>query len=288
MAGKKRNKKKLAKKWLHEYRLVVLNEDTFEERFSYKLTRLNVFVAFTLSAILLIALTTVLIAFTPIREYIPGYSSTKLKNQAVDLTFKTDSLQKAIALNNQYYNSIRRVLSGEVDSLAFSRENLTLEPIDPATVDFSANEADSLLRIEVEQEEKFNTFETNMTQIEIALFPPVKGSISSPYNIDDKHYAVDVVTTKDAPVKAAADGTVIFSEWSSATGYVILVEHDYGLISVYKHNSSLSKEQGEVVKAGEVIAIVGNTGELTTGPHLHFELWIDGYPVDPTNYINFE
>ena len=120
------------------------------------------------------------------------------------------------------------------------------------------------------------------------LFPPVKGTISEIFNTKDKHYAVDVVTSKDAPVKATADGTVIFSEWTAQTGYVIIIEHTNNLISVYKHNSVLTKEQGELVKAGEVIAAAGNTGELSTGPHLHFELWSDGYPIDPTNFIDFE
>ena len=120
------------------------------------------------------------------------------------------------------------------------------------------------------------------------LFPPVSGTISEPYNLEEKHYAVDVVVAKDTPVKATADGIVIFSEWTVSTGYVIILEHSYGLISVYKHNAELSKSQGDLVKAGEVIAIAGNTGELSTGPHLHFELWNDGYPINPTNFIDFK
>ena len=120
------------------------------------------------------------------------------------------------------------------------------------------------------------------------LFAPVKGTISAPYDPKKKHYAVDIVTVKDAPVKAAADGTVIFSEWTAETGYVAILEHKNNLLSVYKHNASLTKVQGEIVKAGEVIAIVGNTGEFTTGPHLHFELWSDGYPINPTNLIDFD
>ena len=120
------------------------------------------------------------------------------------------------------------------------------------------------------------------------LFAPVKGTITEPYDSKAKHYAVDVVTIKDSPVKAVADGTVIFAEWTVATGYVIIVKHGNDLISVYKHNGLLTKGQGEVVKGGEVIAIVGNTGELTTGPHLHFELWRDGFPINPTSFIDFD
>ena len=116
----------------------------------------------------------------------------------------------------------------------------------------------------------------------------MKGTVSEGYNPEEKHYAVDIVTAKDAPVKATADGTVIFAEWTAETGYVIILEHKNGLISVYKHNASLAKEQGELVKAGEVIATAGNTGELSTGPHLHFEIWSEGYPIDPANFIDFD
>ena len=120
------------------------------------------------------------------------------------------------------------------------------------------------------------------------LFPPVNGQISEPYNTEQKHYAVDIVVAKNTPVKATADGTVIFAEWTAQTGFVILIEHSYGLLSVYKHNATLTKTQGDLVRAGEVIATSGNTGDLTTGPHLHFELWSDGYAVNPTNFIDFK
>jgi murein DD-endopeptidase MepM/ murein hydrolase activator NlpD len=120
------------------------------------------------------------------------------------------------------------------------------------------------------------------------LFPPVNGEISVPYNLKKKHYAVDIVVAPDTPVKATADGTVIFAEWTAETGYVVILEHSYGLISVYKHNASLTKNQGDFVKTGEVIATAGNTGVLSTGPHLHFELWNDGYPINPTNFIDFK
>ena len=144
-----------------------------------------------------------------------------------------------------------------------------------------------MLREIVSLEDKYNPL-INNSEINFVLFPPVKGTISHEFNAREKHYAIDIVTSKDAPVKSAADGTVIFSEWTTQTGYVIIIEHSNNLISVYKHNSQLLKEQGSLVKTGEVIATAGNTGELSTGPHLHFELWSDGYPIDPTNFIDFE
>ncbi|CAM4084327.1 M23 family metallopeptidase [Gillisia limnaea] len=287
--GNKKDKKKFATKLLHKYRLVILNEDTFEERLSFKLTRLNVFVVLTLSAIILIAGTTFLIAFTGLREYIPGYSSAKLKRQATELAYKTDSLQRVLMLNNQYYESVKRVLTGELDSTGLNRDSVVKRgKNDPSPINLNPSRADSLLRDQVAQEDKYNIFETAGSEMEFALFPPVKGSISEKYDIKTRHFAVDVVVPKNAPVKAVADGRVIFAEWSARTGYVMIIEHNYGLISVYKHNSSLAKEQGDFVRSGEVIAAAGSTGEYSTGPHLHFELWKEGNPVNPTDYIDFD
>lgn len=288
MAEKERRSKKIKKKLLHKYRLVVLNEDTFEERFSFKLNRLNVFVFSTIFAVILVAGTTLLIAFTPLREYIPGYSSTALKKKATDLAYKTDSLQQVIKVNESYIASIRKVLTGDVKTVDFNKDSvLELASIRPADVSFDPSKEDSLLREKVLREDKYNPLEAT-EDLNFVLFPPVKGTISEGYDPEQKHYAVDIVTAKDAPVKATADGTVLFSEWTADTGYVLIIKHPNNLVSVYKHNASLAKEQGELVKAGEVIATAGNTGELSTGPHLHFELWSDGYPINPTNFIDFD
>ncbi len=285
----KRKKKKLAKKLLHKYRLIILNEDTFEERFAIKLTRLNVFVLMSISTILLIAATTVLIAFTPLREYIPGYSSTSLKRKATQLSYKTDSIQQAIAINQQYLESIKRVLKGDVSTVNFNKDSIiNAAEIDLNLINLIPSAEDSLLREKVDKEDKYNLFESATSKVNFVLFPPVNGTISEGYSVQDKHYAIDIVVAKDTPVKATADGTVILAEWTTQTGYVVVIEHTNGLISVYKHNASLTKAQGDLVKSGEVIAISGNAGELTTGPHLHFELWSNGYPINPTTFIDFE
>lgn len=289
MAKARKDKSRFTRKLLNKYRLVILNEETFEERFALKLTRLNVFVIASLSGIFLILGTILLIAFTPLREYIPGYSSTALKRQATELHFKTDSLQRVIAMNAQYYESIRRVLTGDISQVEFNKDSIIRaaeNDLDERSL--SPSREDSLLRARVDKEDKYSLFESATTKVNFVLFPPVTGTISESYNPEKRHYAVDVVVAKDTPVKSVADGTVIFSEWTSQTGYVMLIDHSDGLLSVYKHNSALTKEQGELVKAGEVIAISGNAGELTTGPHLHFELWSDGYPIDPTTFIDFE
>ena len=288
MAKKTKKRKEIKKKLLHKYRLVILNESTFEEKISFKLSRLNVFVSGTVFTILLIGFTTLLIAFTPLREYIPGYSSTKLKRQATELTYKTDSLVTVLNYTNKYLDNVRLVLRGEVENNEMNRDSLFERyKLDPATVNLAPIQEDLKLREEVELEDKYNLFERNTENLSQVLFSPLSGSVSQSFNAETKHFAIDIVAPKDTPVKSVATGTVVFAEWTADTGYVIIVEHQDDIISVYKHNGSLAKTQGDHVVAGEVLAAVGNTGELTTGPHLHFELWIKGKPINPANFIDF-
>lgn len=288
MAKKQKKGKEIKRKLLHKYRLVILNESTFEEKISFKLSRLNVFVTGTLFIIVLIGLTTLLVAFTPLREYIPGYSSTRLKRQATELTYKTDSLVTVLEYTNKYLENVRLVLRGDIENNEINRDSLFEKfKLDPSTIDLKPIREDLALREQVELEDKYNLFERNISNNGETLFSPVSGTITQDYDLQKKHYATDIVAPKDTPVKSTADGTVIFAEWTSDTGYVIIVEHKGDLISVYKHNGALSKSQGDIVKAGEVIAAVGNTGELTTGPHLHFELWRKGKPLNSQDYIDF-
>jgi len=289
MTEKEKPRKKIVKKLLHKYRLVILNEDTFEEKLSFKLNRLNVFVFTTLLAMFLVAITTVIIAFTPLREYIPGYSSTELKRQATELNYKTDSLQMVVEMNERYLASIKKVLTGDLEIEQINKDSILNESfIDPRMVDLSPSRTDSILREQVAQEDKYSIFEFSSNMITSVLFPPIKGLVSDGYDLQAKHYGVDITAPENSPVKATADGTVIFAEWTLQTGYVLIIEHQNNLISVYKHNATISKQQGDLVKAGEVIATIGNTGSLTTGVHLHFELWSNGYPVNPTLFIDFE
>lgn len=288
MGRKKTNKKKLQKKLLHKYRLVVLNEDTFEERFAVKLTRLNVFFLSSLAAIILVTLTTLLIVFTPLREYIPGYSSTALQKQALDLDSKTDSMLKAINMNDAYINSLKRVLRGEVSAVEINKDSIfKAAQADTDILELNPSRVDSLLREKVRNEDKYNLFESATSVKDFVFFPPVNGSISSGFEPNEKHFAVDIVVPTNTPVKATSDGRVLFASWTSDAGYVIIIDHGDELISIYKHNSSLTKSQGDFVKSREVIAISGASGELSTGPHLHFELWSNGIPLNPANFIDF-
>jgi murein DD-endopeptidase MepM/ murein hydrolase activator NlpD len=288
LGNKNKKKGKLKQKLTDKYRLVVLNENTFEERFSLKLSRLNVFVLGGIFSILLIAATTVLIAFTPIKEYIPGYSSTALKVKAVKLTFEADSLKIKLAILENYTKALKPILTGDIEaeSIDSIQTDTRQREIDESLLD--ATKEDSLFREKTERENRFAIQQNANSTIKIVFFAPLSGTISQNFDINSKHFAVDVVAKTGTPIKAAADGTVIFSGWNTETGYVIILKHAKDYISVYKHNGNLLKQQGDFVKSGEVIATVGSSGELTTGPHLHFELWSGGYAVNPTNFIDFK
>ena len=284
---KQKKQSKLKEKLTLKYRFVVLNEDTFEERFSFKLNRLNAFVFGGLFSILLITLTILLIAFTPLKEYIQGYSSTELKKEATDLVYKVDSLNQVLSVNDLYIQNIQQVLKGEIKRVSFNKDSV-LSQLRIDEIDFAPSSVDSAFRAEVEQQDRYSVFQEATRNSDIVFTAPIKGEVTENYNDREKHFAIDIAVDKDTPVKAVADGTVIFRGFTADTGYVIVLEHNQGFISVYKHNSTIYKEQGDLVKSGEVIATAGSTGSFSTGSHLHFELWNEGYPVNPVNYINFD
>ena len=289
MAIKPRKKVKFRQKLINKYRLVVLNEDTFEEKLSFKLTIMNVFVFGTLFSVLLIVGTIFLISFTSLREYIPGYSSTKLKREATQLVYKVDSLNQVLEVNNVYIQKVKELLTGEIKEVQFDKDSvLSALKLNKDSMNFEPSDIDLEFRQDVETADRFSIFNEATKSADIVFFSPVKGIVTDGYSLKNKHFAIDIAVKKGTPVKSVADGTIIFAEWTIETGYVVIVEHSKGFISVYKHNTALHKQQGDMVKSGEVIASAGDMGELSTGPHLHFELWNEGYPVNPVNYIDFE
>lgn len=287
---KKKEKGLFKEKLTRKYRLVILNEDSFEERISFKVNRLNILIFGGVFSILLIALTSVIIAYSPLKEYIPGYSSTALKQRATNLVYKSDSLQRVLNINNAYLESVRKVLTGQIDTFpAFNKEEiLNNKPVIIDDKSLNPSISDSLFREQIELQDRYTLFNEATKSTKVVFFAPVVGSVTQRFSIKEKHYAIDIALKSGTPVKSAADGTVIFAEWTVETGYVIIIEHTNGFLSVYKHNATVLRKQGDLVTSGEVIATVGNTGELTTGPHLHFELWNDGYPIDPSQFIDFE
>jgi murein DD-endopeptidase MepM/ murein hydrolase activator NlpD len=243
-------------------------------------------------SILLIGLTSLIIAYTPLKEYIPGYESSTLKKQARNLMEKVDSLEQHLRVNDIKLQALIPILSGEesvdmsqfedVEALIYRGElELDSSALQPSQLDLA-------FRQEVDRADRYSIFEEAVLTEDIVFFAPVTGVISNVFDADKKHFAVDVVVKNEEPVKAAADGVVVFAEWTTETGYVIIVGHNNGYLSVYKHNQTLNKEQGDLVRSGEVIAMAGSTGELSSGTHLHFELWNNGFPVDPSNLMDFE
>jgi murein DD-endopeptidase MepM/ murein hydrolase activator NlpD len=283
----KSRKEKIKEKLTFKYRFVVLNEDTFEERFSFKLNRLNAFIFGGVFSVLLIGLTILFITLTPLKEYIQGYSSSEMQKETTDLVYKVDSLNQALSVNDLYIENIQQVLKGEIKRVTFNKDSV-LRQFRIDEIDFAPSPVDSVFRAEVEQMDRFSVFQQAKKSTDIVFSTPIKGQITQQYDDQEKHFAVDIAVDQDTPVKAVADGTVVFRGFTADTGYVIIIEHGQGFTSIYKHNSSIFKEQGELVKSGEVVASAGSTGTFSTGAHLHFELWNDGYPVNPTNYINFD
>lgn len=278
-------KKQKLKKLRNKYRLVIINDDTFEEKVSVTLSRLNVFVSLGFTFIILIVGTTLLISFTPLREYIPGYASTDMRRNTLKLAAKTDSLELELVKNQAYLQNINNILNGEpIDPVTHNNEGQLVEP---PKINSSISPEDSLLRQYVEEEEQFNISNLDEELINYTFFSPVKGAISSGYDPKENHYAIDLNAPLNTPIKSCLKGSVIYSGWTTETGYTIIVQHPSSLLSVYKHNSALLKKQGDFVQAGEAIAIIGNSGSETTGPHLHFELWHQGRPVNPQDYISF-
>lgn len=288
MSLKRFRKKRIKKQLFAKNRFVILNEDTFEEIFSFKLTLINVFLVATLGAFLIIFITTYIIAFTPLKEYIPGYSSSQLKKDATNLALKSDSLTAILHNNEIYLASVRKALTGDVDYMKLSKDSIKAGGVETNDVDLNPSESELELRKKVALEDKYNLFEKAKPKVDLVLFAPVRGPITEKYNSKEKHFAVDIALAKNTPIKAVANGTVIFADWTPTNGNVIILRHNNEILSVYKHCESLTISQGDVIRTGEVIAIAGSSGEQSTGIHLHFELWKDGYPIDPTQFIDFE
>ena len=289
----KKGKRKLIQKLKHKYRLIIRDENSLEEKLSFRLTRFNVI--FLLSFIIIVVSFAVfsLISFTPLREYIPGYADFETKKEMAFLVNKTDSLEKIVGQQEFYFTNLRKILSGDIDDYAEDAYEKDESMEITSSIDFTSRSVeDSLLRLEFEQEDAYNLLFTDKVAEDqllknIMFFPPVRGIITNHFNPAEGHPAVDIASAPNIGIKAVLDGTVIYSDWNIYNGFVIILQHKNNLVSAYKHNSVLLKKVGNFVKAGEVIAIIGETGELSQGAHLHFELWYDGSPLDPEKFIAF-
>lgn len=282
------NKLSFWKRIRFKYKLSFINENTLEEVWSFRLSQLSVFISLGVFVFSLVAFTAFIIIMTPIRNYLPGYLDVEVRKEIVQNALRADSLERMIEIQNLYLKNVTGIISGtieldsirEIDSLARVDADFEI-PRSPEEEEYVKN---------FEQEEKYNltVLNTNPLPMDgLFFYKPVNGVISSHYQADIHHFGVDIAAASKESVLATLDGTVMYAGYDPNQGNVIQLQHKNGFVSVYKHNELLLKEPGEQVVAGEAIALVGNTGKLSTGPHLHFELWYNGKPVNPEDFIVF-
>lgn len=280
-------KKKLYDRLKNQYRLIVYNDTTFQSVWSMKLSRLKVFTATSLLSAIIVVLVILLIATTGLREYIPGYPKAEYRQMLVHNALKVDSLEQELAKRDQFFKGIQAIMSGELPE-----DNISIqENTEQEQVEFQEFNHDSVFKDQLLAEQLSLSLQNDDNKTaglsQIHFFVPVKGVVTEHFNATPNHFGIDLVSEANSRISAVLGGTVIFSGWTLETGYVIYLQHETNLISVYKHNAELLKGTGEKVNAGEAIAIIGNTGELSTGPHLHFELWYKGTAINPEQYIDF-
>ncbi len=282
---------KLLEKLKDRYRLVILNEDTLDDVWYTVLSRRNIMVWLGFIGMVLVALGIILVSFTPLREYIPGYPDGNIRWLYLHNTMQVDSLEYQIKIRDQYIANIKQILQGN-ETISYTKHSDSVTSIHSEQIENAT--FDPVLEKEIEQEEKYNVnitspqvFETKIEINKLHFYCPLRGAVTNRFDAAGIHYGVDIVSNLNEPILSVLDGTVVFSGWTLEAGFVISIQHRNNLISIYKHNSQLLKEMGNRVRAGEPIAIIGNTGEYTTGPHLHFELWHDGKPLNPNDYIVF-
>ena len=268
----KKKKHTLIDKLSDRFHILLVKEKTLEKKKLFSSSLINLISSSLFAFLLLLSITFLLIYFTPLKEYFRGYTSIELRENAVENSMKLDSLENLYITQSNYINSLRDLLSGNITFEDIDRYDGNIENNIVELEIIETNRDDSLLRAIVEEEDKYNAFDVQGQRFTSVLFPPVKGGLSSVFDVDTKHYGVDIVIPENSPVHSISEGIVVFSEWTSTTGFVIIIEHLNGLTSIYKHNSSIVKNQGDRVDTGEIIAFSGDTGSLTTGPHLHFEL----------------
>jgi murein DD-endopeptidase MepM/ murein hydrolase activator NlpD len=281
--------RKLFSKLKDKYRLIIYNDGTFKEVWFIKLTPINLLALGGTLFVSLLLFFYLLVAYTSLREFIPGYPDAAMRRAAWINSLLLDSLEQQIDLRDKKLSIISDIINGKEPG---TNDSIMRSIIPPKTAGYKKTSKDSLSHPKNENADpyKIADVETNASRIRFTnqtFFPPVRGLVTNNFNPEENHFGTDIVSQPNEVVKAVMDGTVIFSAWTIETGYTLAIQHSNNYISVYKHNSELLKQAGNYIKAGDVIAIVGNSGELTTGPHLHLELWHDGTPLNPEDFIVF-
>ena len=283
------------KKLNRKYDFLMSHDESGRPMLNFKLNLLNLILAIIGMALLLIVITTFIIAFTPLREYIPGYTDTNLNREVYELNLRADSLRREMKKKDIYFENLKKVVEGYDFAADSALASVSIyEPL-PAgvtdTITLKKSVQDSILRAEYEAQNQYNLFgkdylsTTKPNSLVKNFFVPLTGKVINAFNPDKGHFGVDIASEGDKIINATLDGTVVFSSWSINNGYCIGIQHEDSYFSVYKHNATLLKKEGEYVKAGEAIAILGKSGEAEAFEHLHFELWHNGLALDPVEYM---
>ena len=276
-------------KKIKHFRLALIDDRTHKQLWTGHFTRTRlVLIAFSFTVVLCAVIYST-IAFTPIRTFIPGYPDARSKRAAIQNAIRVDSLENVILRWELYSENLKRVMEGDRTINLDSIINIRKLPVEQDRDLSEINRQDSLLRQHVKEEEQFDISARERRDLPIEgllFFTPLKGVISQGYD-PIVHPYIDITAASGSVVKAILDGTVIFDAWNDDTGYTIQIQHEGDIVSIYKHNEKLLKKTGDKVTAGAPIALIGDTGKISTGDHLHFELWYKGETVDPTKHINF-
>jgi len=284
--AKKRKKTTFWKKIRFKYKLSILNENTLEDIFSFRASKLSAFLVIIIFAFLLIALTAVVIINTPIRNYLPGYLDSEIRRDMVDNALRVDSLEYALDIQNRYLDNISSIFRGDT----VVPPVLLSDTLNVSEKSFERSKREAEYISNYEEQEKYNLSSlpaANTIPENIIFFRPVRGIISSKFDPREQHFGIDIAAASKESILATLNGTVVFTGFDANAGYIIQLQHKNGLVSIYKHNALLLKKEGEEVVAGEAIALAGNTGKLSTGTHLHFEIWFNGFPINPETVIVF-
>ena len=271
--------------------MIIREEETFAQKRTVKFTFAKISVLLVLSSLAILALSFVLITTLLAKWVDPQYQALQTKKELNQMHIKIDSLTSLAETHAEQAHMLKSIINGDIQPKAFVIEVDGSSSIDVDSIDLDeVSPVDSLFRKQFEEVDYEQLTKKNATKERLQqtlFFAPVRGIVTAEFDVKKDHMGTDIVAAKDEPIKATADGTVIMASYTTDSGYVIAVQHRNQLISFYKHNSMLLKKVGDVVKAGDLLAIIGNSGELTEGPHLHFELWFEGNPVNPEDFINF-
>ncbi len=283
------------KKLNRKYDFLLRHDESQKEILGFKLNLLNLILVIIGIALLLIIITTFIIAFTPLREYIPGYTDTNLNREVYELSLRADSIEKEMMKKDVYFENLKKIVEGYDFAADSALASINIyEPLPKGvtdTITLKKSAQDSLLRAEYEAQSQYNLFGDDYlppakpSSLVKNFFVPLNGTVINGFNPDEGHFGVDIVTNGDQIINATLDGTVVFSTWSINNGYCIGIQHEDSYFSVYKHNATLLKKEGDYVKAGEAIAILGRSGEAEGSEHLHFELWHSGISINPVEYM---